>query len=84
MKNLDERKMAKLLKLLCQKNKNGVEEVKVDFIRINKGANQNLSQGKTSLAIIVASLDISKGIAEFGKLRNQGINQLKLHKQTLL
>ena len=70
MKNPDERKMVKLLKLLCQKNKSDVEEAKVYFIRINKGADQNLGQGKTSLAIIVASLDISKGSAEFGKLNN--------------
>ena len=42
MKNPDERKMVKLLKLLCQKNKNGVEEAKVDFIRINKEADQNI------------------------------------------
>ena len=84
MKNPDERKMAKLLKLLCQKNKNDMQEAKVDFIRINKGADQNLGQGKTSLAIIVASLDISKGIAEFRKLNNQRINQQKLYKKTLL
>ena len=70
MKNPDERKMAKLLKLLCQKNKNGVEEAKVDFIIINKGADQKLDQEKTSLAIIAASLDISKGSVEFGKLNN--------------
>ena len=76
--------MVKHLKLLCQKNKNGVEEAKEDFIRINKRADQNLGQGKTSLAIIVARLDISKGIAEYEKLSNQEINQQKLHKQTLL
>ena len=76
--------MVKLLKLLCQKNKNDVEEAKVDFLTDNKRANLNLGQVKTSLAIIVASLDISKGIAESGKLSNQGINQQKLHKQTLL
>ena len=84
MKNPDERKMVKLLKLLCQKNKNDVEEAKVDFIRINKGADQNLGQRKTLLAINLASLDISKESAEFGKLNNHGINQQKLHKQTLL
>ena len=84
MKNLDERKMVKHLKLFCQKNKNDVKEAKVDFIRIKKGADQNIGQRKISLAIIVAILDISKGIAEYGKLSNQGINQQKLHKQTLL
>ena len=83
MKNPDERKMAKLLKLLCQKNKNGVEEAKVDFIRINKEADQNLDQENTSLAITVARLDISKGIVEYEKLSNQGINQQKLRKQIL-
>ena len=61
-----------------------MEEAKVDFIRINKGTDQNIGQGKTSLAIIVASLNISKGIAEYEKLNNQGINHQKLHKQTLL
>ena len=83
MKNPDERKMAKRLKLLCQKIKNGVEEEKFDFVRINKGADQNLGQEKTSLAITVARLGISKRIAKYGKLNNQGINQQKLHKQTL-
>ena len=84
MKNPDERKMVKYLKHLCQKNKNDMEEAKTDFLTDNKGADSNLDQGKTSLAITVASLDISKGIAEYGKLRNQRINQQKLHKQTLL
>ena len=51
-----------------------MEEAKADFLTDNKRADQNLGQGKTSLAIIVASLDISKGIAEYGKLSNQGIN----------
>ena len=74
MKNPNERKMVKHLKLLCWKNKNDVEEAKADFVRINKGADQNLGQEKTSLAIIAASQDISKGIAEDGKLSNQGIN----------
>ena len=83
MKNPDERKMVKHLKLLYQKNKNGMEEAKTDFVRINKMADQNLGQGKTSLAIIAASQDISKRIAEDGKLSNQRINQQKLHKQTL-
>ena len=72
MKNPNERKMVKHLKLLYQKNKNGVEET--NLIRINKRVDQNLSQGKTSLAITVASLGISKGIVEYGKLSNQGIN----------
>ena len=76
--------MVKRLTLLYQKNKNGVEEVKADFVRINKGADQNLGQGKTSLAIIMVGQDISKGIAEDEKLSNQEINQQKLHKQTLL
>ena len=75
--------MVKHLKLLCQKNKNGVEEAKADFLTDNKGVDQNLGQGKTSLVIIVASFDILKGIAEYEKLSNQGINQQKLHKQTL-
>ena len=81
MKNPDERKMVKHLKLLYQKNKNGVEET--NLIRINKRVDQNLSQGKISLAITVARLGISKRIAKYGKLNNQGINQQKLHKQTL-
>ena len=68
---------------LVSKNKNGVEEAKAYFVRITKGVDQNLGQGKTSLAIIVASLDISKGITEYEKLSNQGINKQKLHKQTL-
>ena len=63
MKNPNERKIVK-----------HVEEAKVNFLTINKGADQNLGQGKTSLAITVASLDISKGVAEYGKLSNQGIN----------
>ena len=74
MKNPNERKMVKHLKLLCWKNKNDVEEAKADFVRINKGADQNLDQGKTTLAITVTSLGISKGIAEYEKLSNQGIN----------
>ena len=66
--------MVKCLKLLCQKNKNDEEETKADLIRIYKGAYQNLGQGKTLLAIIAASLDISKENTEDGKLSNQGIN----------
>ena len=42
MKNPDKRKMVKHLKLLCQKNKNGVEEAKAYFLTDNKGADQNL------------------------------------------
>ena len=72
------------MKLLCQKNKNDVEEAKAYFVRINKVADQNLGPRKISLAIIAASQDISKGIAEDEKLSNQGINQQKLLKQTLL
>ena len=65
----------KHLKLLCQKNNNDVEEAKADFVKIHKGADQNHDQRNISLAITVVSLDISKEIAEYEKLSNQGINQ---------